>query len=309
MICAARRARRQSTRRRARRSRRARPGWIGRPLLARALVRAGHVRTTREAFDLYLGEGRRRVGAAAAPAPEEVIGLIQRRGRHRVACPPGRCSRHDEWIPAMAAAGLDALEVYYIEHPPEIDRTTASWRAARPRHERWLRLPRRRPHGPQRPGASCCRLKPSSDLRNGGIRRGRNVRSTPHDTDHHDRKPAMRSTTGCPAIPRGRRCACRLPAAAARWATASRRRPAGARPGEQVMCRRRPDDLRRLQGRRPISTAPASKSATPTKTSSSSTSTALSAGSASPGDIAGREARREPAGHGRRQRVSRMAPP
>jgi predicted metal-dependent phosphoesterase TrpH len=95
------------------------PRWIGRPLLARALVRAGHVRTTREAFDLYLAEGRSAWVARRAPSPADVIRLIHQAGGIASLAHPGMLGR-DEWIPPIAAAGLDALEVYYIEHSPEI---------------------------------------------------------------------------------------------------------------------------------------------------------------------------------------------
>ena len=92
---------------------------IGRPLIARAMVRGGRVRTTREAFDLYLGEGRPAFVPRRAPDPEEVFGLIHAaRGIASLAHPA--LLAHDEWIPGMAAAGLDALEAHYIEHPPDL---------------------------------------------------------------------------------------------------------------------------------------------------------------------------------------------
>jgi hypothetical protein len=93
--------------------------WIGRPLLARALLRAGHVRTTREAFDLYLSEE----GAAWVPrralSPAEIVALIHEAGGLASLAHPGLMG-HDEWIPPIAASGLDALEVYYIEHSPDM---------------------------------------------------------------------------------------------------------------------------------------------------------------------------------------------
>jgi predicted metal-dependent phosphoesterase TrpH len=93
--------------------------WIGRPLLARALVRGGYVRSPREAFDLYLAENGEAWVPRRAPGPEEVIDLVHRVGGIAALAHPGLLGR-DEWIPPMAAAGLDALEVYYIEHSPEM---------------------------------------------------------------------------------------------------------------------------------------------------------------------------------------------
>ena len=95
------------------------PKWIGRPLLARALVRGGYVRSPREAFDLYLAEGGAAWVARRAPSPQEVVALIHQAGGLAALAHPGLMSR-DEWIPPLAAAGLDALEVYYVEHSPEM---------------------------------------------------------------------------------------------------------------------------------------------------------------------------------------------
>jgi 3',5'-nucleoside bisphosphate phosphatase len=93
--------------------------WIGRPMLARALVKGGHVRSPREAFDLYLAENGAAFVARRAPSPEAVVDLIHRAGGIASLAHPGMMG-HDEWIPPIAAAGLDALEVYYVEHSPEM---------------------------------------------------------------------------------------------------------------------------------------------------------------------------------------------
>lgn len=95
------------------------PRWIGRPLLARALVRAGHVRSTRDAFDLYLAENRAAWVPRRAPSPAEVVSLVHDAGGLASLAHPGLIG-HDEWIPPIAASGLDALEAYYIEHSPEL---------------------------------------------------------------------------------------------------------------------------------------------------------------------------------------------
>lgn len=94
-------------------------GWIGRPLLARALVRQQLVRSSREAFDKYLSPAGKAWVPRRAPSPAEVIALIHRAGGLASLAHPGHMD-HDEWIPAMAAAGLDALEAYYPEHSPQI---------------------------------------------------------------------------------------------------------------------------------------------------------------------------------------------
>ena len=95
------------------------PRWIGRPLLARVLLQAGRVRSTREAFELYLGEGRAAWVPRRAPSPAEVIQIIHEAGGISSLAHPGMLG-HDEWIPGIAGSGLDAIEVYYVEHSPEI---------------------------------------------------------------------------------------------------------------------------------------------------------------------------------------------
>ncbi len=95
------------------------PRWIGRPLLARALLGAGHVRSTREAFLKYLAEGGAAFVPRRAPSPAAVIRSIHEAGGISSLAHPGTLGR-DEWIPDIAASGLDALEVYYVDHSPEI---------------------------------------------------------------------------------------------------------------------------------------------------------------------------------------------
>ena len=94
-------------------------GWIGRPLLARALMRQQIVRSTREAFEKYLSPTGSAWVPRRTPSPVEVIALIHRTGGLASLAHPGHLGR-DEWIPSMAAAGLDALEAYYPEHSPQI---------------------------------------------------------------------------------------------------------------------------------------------------------------------------------------------
>ncbi len=109
-----------------------RPGGhaVGRPLIARAMVRAGRVKTAREAFDLYLGEGRPAFVPRQAPDPGEVFRLIHDAGGIASLAHPALLA-HDEWIPGMVCAGLDAIEAHYIEHPPEV---VARYRATAASH-------------------------------------------------------------------------------------------------------------------------------------------------------------------------------
>jgi predicted metal-dependent phosphoesterase TrpH len=87
----------------------------GRPWIARALVAAGHVGDTDEAFDRWLERGKPafvpRLGASTA----DVISRIHAaKGIASLAHPA--LVGHDEWIGGMAAEGLDALEAHHSEH-------------------------------------------------------------------------------------------------------------------------------------------------------------------------------------------------
>ncbi len=94
-------------------------GWVGRPMLARALVRQRVVRSTHEAFERYLAEGAAAWVPRRAPSPAEVVAIIHRVGGIASLAHPGLLGR-DEWIAPMAAAGLDAIEVYYADHSAQL---------------------------------------------------------------------------------------------------------------------------------------------------------------------------------------------
>jgi 3',5'-nucleoside bisphosphate phosphatase len=88
---------------------------IGRPWIARALVSAGHVADTSEAFDKFLATGRAAFVRRIAARPDEVFARIHEAGGIASLAHPVLVE-HDEWIPAFAAAGLDALEAYHSDH-------------------------------------------------------------------------------------------------------------------------------------------------------------------------------------------------
>ncbi len=95
------------------------PHAVGRPHVARALVRAGHVRDANDAFDRYLGEGRPAFVPRVGASPVEVVRLIC--GARGVAslAHPGLLGR-DELIPDLVRAGMQALEAYHPDHPPAV---------------------------------------------------------------------------------------------------------------------------------------------------------------------------------------------
>ena len=101
-----------------------RPGTsVGRPLIARALVEAGHVSSVQEAFDRYLATGQSAFVPRTGRSPSEVVAIIHEAGGIASFAHPGVTAR-DAIIEPLVDAGLDAIEVYHSDHTPE---TTAAY--------------------------------------------------------------------------------------------------------------------------------------------------------------------------------------
>ena len=91
---------------------------IGRPQVARAMVERGYVANTNQAFDRWLGRDGPAFVPRSGPSPEHVVAEIHRAGGLASLAHPGR-TNIDARIPALAHAGLDAIEVYHSDHDAE----------------------------------------------------------------------------------------------------------------------------------------------------------------------------------------------
>ncbi len=91
---------------------------VGRPHIARAMVKLGFVPTVQDAFDLYLAYGKPAYVPRWAPEPKEAIEIIHRAGGVAVIahCPvtEGCMERIDD----IRSLGIDGVEVYYPQHKP-----------------------------------------------------------------------------------------------------------------------------------------------------------------------------------------------
>lgn len=97
----------------------ARPGsTVGRPQLARELVRAGYVDSVQQAFDRWLATGRPAYVERTGPSPDAVVQTVHAAGGVASMAHPGVTNR-DELIAPLIAGGLDAIEVYHSDHTPE----------------------------------------------------------------------------------------------------------------------------------------------------------------------------------------------
>lgn len=96
-------------------------GAIGRPHIARAMVEAGYVKSTQEAFDLYISND----GPAYVPrtrlSPEEAIAMIHSAGGVAVLAHPGLLADYRAMIERLVSAGLDGVEVVYPKHNIEVE--------------------------------------------------------------------------------------------------------------------------------------------------------------------------------------------
>lgn len=88
---------------------------LGRPHLARVLVRRGVVSSVGEAFEHYLGKG----GLAFVPrkksTPWQAVKIIRQAGGVAVLAHPGLAGI-DDCIPSLVEAGLQGIEVYHPQH-------------------------------------------------------------------------------------------------------------------------------------------------------------------------------------------------
>lgn len=93
-------------------------GAVGRPHVARALIRGGHVRDSREAFDRYLGAGRPGFIPKARLEVREAIELAHSAGAITVWAHPGQEGRRERLEP-LVKLGLDGIEIKHPSHMAE----------------------------------------------------------------------------------------------------------------------------------------------------------------------------------------------
>ena len=95
-------------------------GSIGRPHIARALIEAGHVADVDEAFARYLDRNSPAYVERERLLPAEAVALIHSANGLAVFAHPPFTDNHEVVAEELAAAGLDAMEVYYRHYEPEV---------------------------------------------------------------------------------------------------------------------------------------------------------------------------------------------
>ncbi len=94
---------------------------IARPHVARALVEAGYVASTQEAFDRYLNDQGPAYVHRLEVKPQDVIHTVHQAGGVIVLSSPEH-SRTTHLTPALAGMGMDGIEVYYFDHTDDVKR-------------------------------------------------------------------------------------------------------------------------------------------------------------------------------------------
>lgn len=93
----------------------ARGGALGRPHVAEALLRGGHVETFNEAFQRFLGTHAPAYVGKTVVRLEEATRVVREAGGVTVLAHPGTLNR-DHLIPGWARRGLDGIEVWHSKH-------------------------------------------------------------------------------------------------------------------------------------------------------------------------------------------------
>ena len=88
-------------------------GAMGRPHVARALVERGYVASVSEAFDKLLGTGKPAYIDKERFRIDEAIALIRATGGVTSIAHPTLYRNHDEIVPKLLDAGIDAVEIYH----------------------------------------------------------------------------------------------------------------------------------------------------------------------------------------------------
>ena len=93
---------------------------LGRPHVARAMVERGYVSTVREAFDLYLGDGKAAFVPRFRMSVREAIQLVRDAGGTATIAHPGLSGVERGDLVRMREWGLDGVEVQHSDQNPSV---------------------------------------------------------------------------------------------------------------------------------------------------------------------------------------------
>jgi 3',5'-nucleoside bisphosphate phosphatase len=111
-------------------------GQIGRPHIARVMLKKGYAHSIDEAFDRYLGNGKPAYVDKYRISCRRALGIIRGAGGIPVLAHPyllgiKQASELENLIVSLKKSGLAGIEVFYPEHPPQ---ATAFYKELAERH-------------------------------------------------------------------------------------------------------------------------------------------------------------------------------
>lgn len=97
-------------------------GAVGRPHIARAMIRSGAVADQRQAFDRYLGQGRAAFVPKSPFLIQDAIRIIHEAGGIAIWAHPSHTGTRER-VERLVAHGLDGLEVRHPSHSADVAAT------------------------------------------------------------------------------------------------------------------------------------------------------------------------------------------
>lgn len=94
-------------------------GAVGRPHVARAMVEAGYVSDTAEAFAKFIGRNGPAYAERMKVTPGQAVQILRHAGGIPVLAHPGWLGS-DQLLEPLLAEGLEGIEAYYPDHTPSM---------------------------------------------------------------------------------------------------------------------------------------------------------------------------------------------
>ncbi len=91
-------------------------GTVGRPHIAYLMVKKGYVRTIKQAFNLYIGDGKPCFDSGESVSSEETIAILHKAGGKAFVAHP-QLLKHNSKIKELLKLPFDGLECHYAKFP------------------------------------------------------------------------------------------------------------------------------------------------------------------------------------------------
>ncbi len=88
---------------------------IGRPHIARAIIRLGYAKSFNQVFESYIGDNSPAYFTKESCSPKEAIDIIHKAGGIAVLAHPGKLE-NEELVNELIKSGIDGIEVFYGRH-------------------------------------------------------------------------------------------------------------------------------------------------------------------------------------------------